>query len=848
LIDRLNAGHHSKVILVSAPAGFGKTTLVSDWLASQSRPAAWLSLDASDSAPTRFLTYVVGALRTIADDFASAVLAMLQSPQPLPTEAVMTALINEIAAILPAFILVLDDYQAVDAASVDQALTFLIQNLPPQMQLVITTREDPDIALARLRARGQLTEVRVADLRFTPDEAALFFNQSNDLKLSPQDIAALESRTEGWITGLKLAAISMRGRDDTGSFVRSFTGSHRFVLDYLVEEVLQQQPDAVQTFLLHTSILERLCAPLCDALLDDDSGTGEARLAALERANLFLIPLDNERRWYRYHHLFAELLQQRLAQSDGTGVAALHVRASTWYEQNGLALEAFQHAAAANDIDRAARLIEGDGMPLYFRGASPFILRWLEALPTGELDARPALWVTYALAQTMGGQMVASVEDKLRLAEAVLTGAEPHSRTRDLLGQVAATRAMLAIPKNDIQAVMTQSRRALDYLHPDNLPVRTVVAWTLGYGYQVQENRAAARAAYTDALTASQTSGNLMATFAAMTCLGHLQALENQLQAAADTYQRTIELAGDALLPYTCEAQLGLARIFYEWNDLATAEHYGTLSLKLARQIENVDTPADCELLLARLELARGHVDAALVRLESAEQFARSGQFMQWLAPIAGMRVQALLRKGDVAGAMAVADAYEHPHSRARVQLAQGDPNAALAVLDAARTQAETAGLVDERLKVLALQTIAYEAAGQAGAAIATLAEALALGSGFVRIFVDEGPLMARVVAAAAARGIMPAATRALVGAFEASGLNAGSATGPAQPLVDALSERELEVLRLVAEGYSNREISERLFLALSTVKGHNRVIFDKLHVQRRTEAVARARALGLLS
>ena len=311
LIERLNEGLHHKLTLISAPAGFGKTTLVSEWIAGSGRPAAWLSLDEGDSDPTRFLAYLVAALRSVAANIGEGVSAVLQSPQSPPTESILTALLNEIAAIPETFILVLDDYHVIDAKPVDDALAFLLEHLPPCMHLVIATREDPRLPLARLRARGQMTELRAADLRFTPAETTEFLNRMMGLGLAAEDIAALETRTEGWIAGLQLAAISMRGHDDASGFIRSFTGSHGFVLDYLVEEVLERQPESVQTFLLRTSILERLCGPLCDAVLPGSSASGQATLEYLERANLFIVSLDNERRWYRYHHLFAELLRQR---------------------------------------------------------------------------------------------------------------------------------------------------------------------------------------------------------------------------------------------------------------------------------------------------------------------------------------------------------------------------------------------------------------------------------------------------------------------------------------------------------------------------------------------------------
>ena len=408
LLERLNEGLSAgrKLTLISASAGFGKTTLVSEWVASCGQPIAWLSLDEGDNDAARFLTYLVAALQTVAQNkvegiaakLGEGVLGVLQSPQPPPIESILTALINEITTIPDNFIFFLDDYHIIDSKPVDNAITFLLTHMPPQMHLVIATREDPHLPLARLRARGQLTELRAADLRFTLSETVEFLKQAMGLNLLPEDIISLEDRTEGWIAGLQLAALSMQGRSDLPSFIKSFSGSHLFVLDYLVEEVLQHQSESVQMFLLHTSILDRLCGPLCDTIQHDPFASGQETLEYLERANLFIVPLDNERRWYRYHHLFVDLLRQRLHQSvvssagdEGTGMAELHMRASVWYENNGLEIEAFHHAAEANDVERAERLVEGRGMPLHFRGALAPVMNWLESLPTTILDATPSL-------------------------------------------------------------------------------------------------------------------------------------------------------------------------------------------------------------------------------------------------------------------------------------------------------------------------------------------------------------------------------------------------------------------------------------------------------------------------
>ena len=705
LTERLNEGLQRKLTLISAPAGFGKTTLVSEWVAGCERPPAWLSLNEGDNDPTRFLTYLVAALQTIAATVGERALAMLQSPQPPPTEPLLTALLNEIATIPDPFVLVLDDYHVIDSKAADTALTFLLEHLPPQMHLVITTREDPNLPLARLRARGQLTELRAADLRFTPGEAATFLNQVMGLNLSAEDIVALENRTEGWIAGLQLAAISMQGHEDVSSFIQSFTGTHHFVLDYLLEEVLHQQSASVQTFLLRTSILDRLCGPLCDAVLLDFSVSGQETLEYIKHANLFLDSLDNERRWYRYHPLFADLLRQRLQQSTASltkdeelDVAELHRRASLWCEANGLEVEAFHHAAAANDVERAERLIEGKGMPLHFRGEGAAVLNWLESLPKTELDARPSLWVTYASTLLFGGQHTA-VEGKLQAAEAALQGTEPDDRTTDLVGRIASMRATLAVIQNDAETIIAQSRRALEYLHPNNLPVRTATTWTLGYAYQIQGDRAAASQAYIDVIAASQSSENSIYSIAATLSLGQLQEADNQLSLATRTYTRVLQLAGDPPQAIASEAYLGLARICYQWNDLDTAHQHGQQCLQLTRQMESVDTFASYGLFHARLKLAQRDTAGAAAILAETEVFVRQHHFAHLLPVVAATQVLMMLQQGNLAAAVLLAETYDLPISLARVHLAQGDPTAALALLEALRRQMEAKGWEDEQLK-----------------------------------------------------------------------------------------------------------------------------------------------------
>jgi len=848
-----------KLTLVSAAAGFGKSTLVSTWIADGQRQAAWLSLDEGDNDPARFLTYLVAAVQTIEPNVGAGLLTVLQSPQPPPAEVILTALLNEITTIPDNFVLVLDDYHLIDSKPIDHAVTFLLEHLPPQMHLVIATREDPlALPLARLRARGQLTELRAADLRFAPSEAEEFLNWGMALNLPAADVSALETRTEGWIVGLQLAAISLQGHKDATGFIQSFTGSHHFVLDYLVEEVLQQQSESVQTFLLRTSILERLCGPLCDAVLLAPSGSGEKILTYIEHANLFIVPLDNERRWYRYHHLFTDLLRQRLHQSiaASTGdaqsrVNELHIRASQWYEDNGLEVEAFQHAAAAHDIERAERLIQGKGIPLHFRGAVMTILDWLASLPTAVLNARPSLWWRYASLLLISGHTT-GVEEKLQAAEAAVQGAELDDKTRNLLGQIAGARATLALTRYQPEIMLAQSRRALEYLRPDNLSSRSTACWTLGFAYLLQGDRAAARQALTEAVALSQASGNIFTAILATIALGVVQEVDNQLYLAAETYRRVLQWASDQPLQIIYEAHLGLARILYEWNDLEAAEQHGRQSLHLARQYERViDRFVLCEVFLSRLKLARGEVAGAAAMLAEASQSARQQNFVYRIPEVAAAQVLTLLRQGNLAAADQLAQTHQLPSSQARIYLAQGDTSAALAVLEVLRREVEAKAWHDERLKVMVLQALALLAHGEKDEALPRLADAWALAEpgGFIRLFVDEGRLMAQLLSEAAACGISPDYIGKLQAAFEAEEPQgkALSRAPLAQPLIEPLSERELEILQLVAQGLSNHAIGERLFIALNTVKGHNRLIFEKLQVKSRTEAVARARQLGLL-
>jgi LuxR family maltose regulon positive regulatory protein len=892
LLERLNAGLRQnggfarKLTLISAPAGFGKTALLAEWAAGFVRidpplRVAWLSLDERDGDPARFLAYLAAALLTVAPDLDAGVLPSLRTPEPPQLEPILTALLNEIAALPSLIVLVLDDYHLLDSQLVDRAVAFLVEHLPSQLHLAIATREDPGVPLARLRGRGELVELRAADLRFTPAEAAEFLNRAMGLDLPAGDVAALEQRTEGWIAGLQLAALALQATPasstgataaDRARFIASFTGGHRFVLDYLLREVLEGQAADIQTFLQWTSILDRVCGPLCEAVMYGEragpaaGASGQATLEYLERANLFVVPLDNERRWYRYHHLFAELLRQRLQQSlassggdEGPSGAELHRRASQWYEDHGLQVEAFRHAAAAHDIERAERLIMGGEIPLISLAAVTAIINWLDSLPRTALDARPWLWVRSGVSLLMAGQTT-GVEEKMQAAEAALAlasrSAGSDDEARDLTGQIASVRATLAVVRYDPDVAIVQARRALEHLHPDNSASRTRAIWSLGAAYQLQGDRAIARQVYREAMAIRQKPGDTYFTIMATTGLGQIQESDNQLHEAAESYRRSLQLFGDQEPPNASEEFIGLARIYYEWNDLEAAEQYGRQSAQLARQYDRaIDRYISGEVLLARAKLAQGDVAAAAAMVAETEQSALQNNYAHRLPGIAALQVLVHLRLGQVAAAAQLAQQYDLPLGRARSLLALGDAAAALAVLSAYRQQVEARGWADERLKAMVLEALAFHACGERDGALRPLGDALSLAEpgGFIRSFVDEGEPMRVLLLDYRRAAEKQAQDRAHPSREYLDKLLAAFPQSEAVPLsktptgVEPLTQRELDILRLIAQGLSNREIGDRLFLAVNTVKGHNRVIFDKLQVGSRTEAIGRARELGLL-
>lgn len=862
LVDALTNGMYRKLTLITAPAGYGKTTLVSEWLTSSSQPVAWLSLEEADNDPLRFLSYFIASLQTIEKDFGKNLFSILQSSQPPPIESLITFLINEITAMSYPFILVLDDYHVINSNVIDNAISILLERIPPQLHLVIITREEPSLPLARLRVRNQLTEVRAKDLRFSPSEVDEFFERVMELNLTSENIALLASRTEGWVAGLQLAAISMKGHEPD-SFIQSFTGNNQYIVEYLIDEVLHIQSPDIQTFLLRTSILDRFCGSLCDAVMYDENegncyspASSQEILEYLDRSNLFIIPLDNEKRWYRYHHLFAELLRNRLNSKqagDVDSISDLYLRASIWFEKQGLDIEAFHYAATSKDITRAAHLSEGKGMPLIFRGAVTPVLNWLDSLASKELDNRPALWVMYASALLMTGQL-SEVEPKLQEAENAIKSMALDDHLKDLLGHIAAIRATLAVNSHRADIIIAESIRALEYLHPDNLPVRTSTIWSMGYAYQLQGDRMAAGKSYSEALTISQKIGHIIINVLSTFGLGNVHELENHLYMAEQKYQEAIKLAIGSLPLIACEGHLGLARIYFEWNDVDASKLHVQQSIQIAKQFGNMERVIAGEVFLARIMLEIGELNSTTSTLDQMEHLCLLHNLEHLIPKIAVVQADLLLLQGNCSAAKQLAIKHGLRLYEARILFMQGDKQAAHLVLEQLREYVEDKGLKDESLKVIILQSIVMHANGEKLKAFQLVLEALTIAEtgGFVRTFLQEGIPMLNLLREVVHNYGSSVYLNKLLLTFEEQKQNRGSESAlhleqSTKNLIEPLSERELEVLNLIARGFSNQEISKRLFIALPTVKGHNRTIFDKLQVKRRTEAVARARELGIL-
>jgi len=887
LSERLDRGSASKLMLVSAPAGFGKTTLLAEWLAAgpaaptDERSAAWLSLDRGDNDPASFWTYVVAALRTVEHGIGASTVAFLQESQPPPIDTVLTTLLNDLAAVTSDIVLVLDDYHVVDAKDVQVGMAFLLDHLPPHLHVVIASRADPALPLARLRARGELVETRAADLRFQPDEAAAYLNGIMGLQLTAQDVTALEGRTEGWIAALQLAALSMQGRADVAGFIAGFAGDDRYVVDYLVEEVVQRQSDRVQAFLLQTSILGRLSGPLSDAVTGQ--GGGKAMLEALDRGNLFLVPLDDSRRWYRYHQLFADVLHARLLDEQPDHVPDLHRRASAWYEQHGERTVAIRHALAAEDFERAADLVEL-AIPAMQKSRQEATIRgWLTVLPDELVRVRPVLGIGGVGALMASGEFE-GIEGRLRDVERWLdttsdAGKGPHDPPADMVvvdhdelprlpGMIEVYRAALALARGDVPGTVTHARRALDLLVEDDHLGRGAAAALVGLAAWTTGDLEAAHRSYADCMASMQRAGHLSDVLGCAITLADIRIVQGRLGEAMRTYEQALRLAqgqGGPVLRGTADMHVGMSALHRERGDLEAARQHLLWSQE---QGEHTGLPQNryrWQVAMARIREAEGDLPGALDLLDEAERLY-VGDFSPNVRPVPASTAQVWVAQGRLADALGWARQqglsveddlsylreFEHV-TLARVLLARHTVTRAEVSLDEAiellerlLRAAEDGGRTGSVVEILVLQALAHQLRGDVPAALVPLERALELAEpeGYVRRFVDEGSPMAVLLESAAEQGIAPSYVRRLLAAFVKPEISPTADQG----LVEPLSGRELDVLRLLGSDLGGPEIARELIVALNTVRTHTKSIYAKLGVNNRRAAVRRAEELGLLS
>jgi LuxR family maltose regulon positive regulatory protein len=882
LIDRLNAGlsRTPSVTLISAPAGFGKTTLVSEWIATLTGSGvrvAWLSLDESDNLPARFLMYLVAALQTIAPQIGEATLVALQSSQPPPIDVLLIALLNDLTT-LGDVVLVLDDYHVIESQPIDEALTFFVDHLPQRVRLVIASREDPQLPLARLRARGQLIELRAADLRFTPAEAADFLNRVMGLSLSAEDIAALENRTEGWIAGLQLAAISMQGHHDTVGFIQSFTGSHRFVLDYLVEEVLQRQPARVRSFLLETSILDRLSGPLCNVMTDQTDA--KAMLESLERGNLFVIPLDDQRQWWRYHHLFAEVLQAHLREAQPDRVSELHRRASVWFEQNDLPADAIHHALAAEDFDRAAELIERVWLSMDLSYQSATWLGWAKALPDELIRVHPVICLGYGWALLNGGELEAS-EPRLRDAERWLEPSDELAAQmvvvdevefRSLPASIASARAYRALALGDIPGTIEQARRALKLAAEDDVIRRTQATALLGMAEYASGDLQSAEQYLLDFQAMMWQANDLANAIGITFVLANIQLAQGRLREVVSAYQHSLQLALNRGMPFflgVSDLYRGLSEVLCEQGQLEAATQYLQTAQQLGERGSLTGWPQRLSVAQARMKEVQGDLVNALALLDEAErQYVRNPLPDR---PIAALKARLWIRQGKLTEALSwvreqnlsadddLSYLREFDHlTLARVFIAEYKTDraddalrAALKLLQRLLQAAEEGSRTGSVIEILILQALAHQAQGDLPRALASLERTLTLAEpqGYLQVFIDEGPPMAELLTGMKVEGRTVKQKdyiHKLLAAFGTQREVQPSALS-LQPLTEPLSERELEVLRLLGTELSGPEIARKLSVSLNTVRTHTKNIYSKLGANNRRAAIRRAEELDLL-
>ncbi|MDB9526309.1 LuxR C-terminal-related transcriptional regulator [Oscillatoria sp. CS-180] len=874
-----------KLTLISAPAGFGKTTLLAEWVAAGlTRSVAWVSLDQTDNDPAVFWAYFITALQNVQPGLGERSLSLLQSPQPPPIESVLMTLLNELTTVEEDVVLILDDYHVIVTPAIHNGLGFLLSHLPSEMHLVIASRADPPLALARLRSHGELTELRAIDLRFTPDEAAAFLNQVMGLEISAAEVSALEQRTEGWIAGLQLAALSLQGRENVTDFVAAFSGDDRYIVDYLLEEVLQRQSDRVRHFLLQTAVLDRLSGALCDAVTDQTDG--QIMLETLERSNLFIVPLDNKRQWYRYHHLFADVLLAHARTEWPERLPQLHERASAWYEQHDLLSEAIRHALAAQNFVRAADLIEPVWPTMRNRQQEATVRSWLKLFPDSLIRARPILSVAYALVLLNAGQpegIETYLQDAEReLARLTQAGSPTAQRANEvqyrfLPASIANARAYRAQALGDFASTIAHAQQAMTLLPTDEGYERGTTAAFLGLAYWSSGDVAAAHRSFAEGLSVFQKLGGTQIVIAATPILAQMGTAQGRLRVTADTCEQTLQLAEQQcgpMLQGTAELHLALSGIRYEQGDLAAASQLLQTGEALREQVAISAAAYLWWLVKAQITAAQGDLDAAFEQLHEAARLYRRSPVPN-VRPVAALKVRLWLRQGRLAEALewlqesdlSVDDEpsylreYEHL-TLARVAIAQHRSNGTdeaihpvISLLTRLLAAAEARERTGSLIKILVVLALAKEALGDVAAAISSLERALTLAEpeGYVRVFAEHETPMARLLQQALTRGITPTYTQRLLTALETWGQKPTLPYSPTPytltptSLIEPLSQRELEVLRLLTTELTGPEIARELVVALSTVRTHTKRIYSKLNVTNRRAAVKRAAELELI-